>query len=111
MSKLEYLKEIGVTAAWLSPIFKSPQVDQGYDISDYRLVDPIYGTNDDFDQLLQKAKEVGIKIILDFVPNHTSNEHEWFQEAIKENETYKDFYIFKTTDTGKPPNNWVSYYN
>lgn len=106
---MNYLKEIGVTATWLSPIFKSPQVDQGYDISNYRLIDPSYGSNEDFDELLEKANELGIKIILDFVPNHTSDKHEWFQKALNGDEEYKDFYIWRESNGDNPPNNWVSY--
>ncbi|PSN34957.1 Maltase 1 [Blattella germanica] len=76
--KLEYLKDLGIGAIWLSPIYKSPMADFGYDISDFRDIDPIFGNLNDFDNLQRKAKDLGIKLILDFVPNHSSDKHEWF---------------------------------
>lgn len=81
ISKLDYLQELGVELVWLSPIFKSPFVDQGYDISDYQDIDPVFGTMADFDELLAQAKARGIDIILDLVINHCSDKHEWFQKA------------------------------
>uniref|UniRef100_V5I8D9 alpha-glucosidase n=1 Tax=Anoplophora glabripennis TaxID=217634 RepID=V5I8D9_ANOGL len=112
IQKLHHLQDAGVTATWLSPIFKSPQVDQGYDISDYRDIDPDYGTLDDLKELLELAKALGIKIILDFVPNHTSDQHEWFQKSVAKEEGYEDFYVWhdgKVVDgTRVPPNNWLS---
>ncbi|XP_023311175.1 maltase A1-like [Anoplophora glabripennis] len=112
IQKLPHLQDAGVTATWLSPIFKSPQVDQGYDISDYRDIDPDYGTLDDLKELLKMAKEFGIRIILDFVPNHTSDQHGWFQKSVAKEEGYEDFYVWhdgKVVDgTRVPPNNWVS---
>nr|XP_034840957.1 maltase 2-like [Maniola hyperantus] len=117
-SKLEHLKEIGVGAAWLSPIFKSPMYDFGYDISDFYSIQEEYGTMQDFEDLLAKAKELDIKIILDLVPNHTSNESVWFQEALKGHEKYYDYFIWedgKVDENGvmHPPNNWrsVFYYD
>nr|QOL02375.1 alpha amylase-like protein [Glyphodes pyloalis] len=112
-SKLEYLKEIGVGATWLSPIFKSPMYDFGYDIADFYAIQDEYGTMEDFDNLLAKAKELDIKIILDFVPNHTSNESVWFQEALKGHEKYYDYFLWEdgvVDENGnlQPPNNWVS---
>ncbi|XP_055852356.1 maltase A2 [Episyrphus balteatus] len=113
--KLEYLKEIGITATWLSPIFKSPMSDFGYDISNFYEVDPIFGTLDDFDALIKKAKKIGIKIILDFVPNHSSDECEWFQKSIERKDGYENFYVWENgfddpKNPGKklPPSNWVS---
>jgi len=82
-SQLEYLKDLGVTAAWLSPIFKSPMVDFGYDISDFFDIQPEYGTLDDFRNLIKKANELDLKIILDFVPNHSSDENDWFKKSVK----------------------------
>lgn len=103
-----------VTGVWLSPIFKSPQVDQGYDISDYYSIDPDYGTIEDLRELVDKAHELDIKIILDFVPNHTSDEHQWFKDSV-DNATgyFADFYVWRDcvrNDDGTviPPNNWVS---
>ncbi|XP_070505133.1 maltase 2-like isoform X2 [Chironomus tepperi] len=113
-SRLSHLKEAGVGATWLSPIFKSPMVDFGYDISDYESIQPEYGTMEDFDELIAKANELGIKMILDFVPNHSSDKHEWFIKSEAGDPEYKDFYVWSD---GKPnpnggrnlePNNWVS---
>ncbi|XP_055845481.1 maltase A2-like [Episyrphus balteatus] len=104
-----------MTATWLSPIFKSPMADNGYDISNFTDIDPIFGTLGDFDLMMKKAKEIGIKIILDFVPNHSSDECEWFQKSINREDGYDDFYIWADgkddpENPGKklPPSNWVS---
>ncbi|KAL4712845.1 hypothetical protein ACJJTC_011915 [Scirpophaga incertulas] len=112
-SRLDHLKEIGADAAWLSPIFKSPMNDFGFDVADYYTIEPHYGTIEDFDQLLKKASELNIKIILDFVPNHTSNESEWFIKSSNRDEYYNDWYIWANghidCDGNKlPPNNWIS---
>lgn len=110
-SKLDHLKNLGVAATWLSPIFDSPQVDQGYDIKNYYEIDKDYGTMEDFKNLLKTAKELGIKIILDFVPNHTSDQHDWFLLSANRTEGYEDFYIWrdgKDGDPYTPPNNWLS---
>lgn len=107
--KLDYLKELGITMIWICPIFSSPMVDNGYDISDFEGINPEFGTMDDFNQLLEEAKKRNIKIILDLVINHTSDEHPWFQEALKNPASkYRDYYIFKTGAEGSPPNNWRS---
>eukprot|EP00099_Drosophila_melanogaster_P013754 NP_476627.3 maltase A1 [Drosophila melanogaster] len=112
--KLQYLKDIGFTGTWLSPIFKSPMVDFGYDISDFYQIHPEYGTMEDFERMIAKAKEVGIKIILDFVPNHSSTENEWFTKSVDSDPVYKDFYIWHdgkiNNETGErePPSNWNS---
>lgn len=109
---LDYLKEIGVTATWLSPIFRSPMADFGYDISNFTDIDPLFGTMADFDNLIKEANKKGIKIILDFVPNHTSDEHEWFQKSIKRDPYYKDFYVWApgriVNGVRQPPSNWVA---
>lgn len=107
IKKLDYFKELGVTMLWLCPFFKSPMDDNGYDISDYYELAPEFGTKEDLDQLICEAKNLNIKIIMDLVLNHTSDEHEWFQEAIKNPDSpYHDFYIFRE---GKEPiNNWRS---
>jgi len=89
--KLEYLKEIGVTATWLSPFLKSPMADFGYDISDFKAVDPLFGTMEDFENMVSRAKELGVKIILDFVPNHSSDECDWFLRSAAGEEEYKDY--------------------
>ncbi|MFB3165267.1 alpha,alpha-phosphotrehalase [Neobacillus sp. 179-J 1A1 HS] len=109
IQKLDYLKELGVDVLWLTPIYKSPQRDNGYDISDYYNIQEEYGTMDDFDQLLCEAHKRGIKIIMDIVINHTSTEHEWFKQAKSSKDNpYRDFYIWKDGKDGLPPTNWES---
>lgn len=110
IEKLPYLKQLGVDAVWLSPIYTSPQVDQGYDISNFIDIDPIYGNMDDFDKLISVAKESGLKIIMDFVPNHSSNIHEWFTNSESKVSGYEDYYVWKDAAAdGGPPNNWVCF--
>ncbi|XP_033743449.1 alpha-glucosidase-like [Pecten maximus] len=112
--KLDYLTDLGIGAIWISPFYTSPMRDFGYDISNYTEVDPMFGTMDDFNTLLKEAKEKGLKIIVDFVPNHTSNESMWFQESRKgPNNPYSDYYIWKDgailpNGSRGPPNNWLS---
>jgi alpha-glucosidase len=109
-SKLDYLKGLGVDAIWITPCFPSPQVDFGYDVSDYETIDPMYGTLADFDLLASEAKKRGIHIILDFVVNHTSDQHKWFLDS-KSSRTsaHRDWYIWRDgKGPGEPPNNWVS---
>lgn len=109
-SKLDYLKNLGVDAIWITPCFPSPQVDFGYDVSDYENIDPMYGTLADFDNLVTEAKKRGIHIILDFVVNHTSDQHKWFLDS-KSSRTskYRDWYIWRDgKGSGEPPNNWIS---
>lgn len=110
ISKLEYLSETGVTVVWLSPIHTSPQVDDGYDISDFKDVDPIFGTLDDFDELIAKTNELGIKVVMDLVPNHSSDQHPWFSLSENRTEGYEDYYVWDDANevTGEEPNNWVS---
>ncbi|MBY0148375.1 alpha,alpha-phosphotrehalase [Neobacillus niacini] len=109
IEKLDYLKELGVDVLWLTPIYKSPQRDNGYDISDYYNIQEEYGTMEDFDQLLFEAHQRGIKIIMDIVINHTSTEHEWFKQAQSSKDNpYRDFYIWKDGKDGLPPTNWES---
>jgi alpha-glucosidase len=98
-SRLDYLKWLGVDAIWLSPIFQSPLQDGGYDVSDYLAIDPVFGTNEDFDALVHKARELQLGVLLDIVPCHTSIEHRWFRE-------HPDWYIWHDGDS--PPNNWKS---
>lgn len=105
--KLPYLKELGITTLWICPIFSSPMVDNGYDISDFEGINPEFGTMDEFDALLAAANKLDIKIILDLVINHTSDEHTWFQQALADkNSKYRDYYIFK--EGKEVPNNWRS---
>ncbi|XP_065356846.1 maltase 2-like isoform X3 [Calliphora vicina] len=113
ISKLPYLAETGITATWLSPIFKSPMVDFGYDISDFKDIHHEYGNIDDFEELILQANSLGIKIVLDFVPNHSSDQCEWFKKSAAREEGYEDFYIWadgKINANGEqePPNNWQS---
>ena len=84
ISRLDYLEKLGVDYLWLTPFFRSPQKDNGYDVADYRSVDPVFGTMEDFDSLLAEAKKLGIGIVMDLVINHCSSEHEWFQKALKD---------------------------
>lgn len=112
-SKLDYLKQLGTTAVWLSPIFQSPMADFGYDISDYTKIHAEFGTMEDFDRLAAHCRALGIRLILDFVPNHTSNEHEWFLKSVKKDPEYKDFYMWHpgvkhANGTRSPPSNWLS---
>ncbi|HEX7884012.1 MAG TPA: alpha-amylase family glycosyl hydrolase [Afipia sp.] len=109
IERLPYLVELGVDALWLSPIFPSPMEDFGYDISDYTGIDPLFGTLDDFDALVTAAHERGLKVILDLVPNHTSDQHPWFIESrSSKNSPKRDWYIWRDGGEGGPPNNWLS---
>lgn len=112
ISKLDFLVELGVGGTWLSPVFKSPMKDFGYDISDFYGVDPLFGTMEDMEELFHQANAKGVKIILDFVPNHSSIECEWFKKSVKRIEPYTDYYVWhdgkNESGVRKPPNNWVS---
>ena len=110
--RLDYLEWLGVAALWLSPIYESPMADFGYDVSDYAAVDPMFGTIDDFDALVAEAHARGLKIIMDFVPNHTSNLHRWFLEARTSRDNPKrDWYVWADpNEHGGPPNNWLGYF-
>ena len=110
IERLPYLRELGVDALWLSPIFPSPMEDFGYDISDYTGIDPLFGTLADFDALVAAAHDFGLKIILDLVPNHTSDQHPWFIESRGSRDSAKrDWYIWRDPKgEGGPPNNWLS---
>ncbi|MEG2453884.1 MAG: alpha-glucosidase, partial [Clostridia bacterium] len=113
LDKLDYIKSLGIDAIWFSPLYKSPQCDYGYDIADYRDIAPEYGTLDDFKQVISACKERGLRIIMDLVVNHTSDQHQWFLESRKggDNNPYKDYYIWRKgrgRDGKKPPNNWTA---
>ncbi|WP_027709035.1 alpha,alpha-phosphotrehalase [Zooshikella ganghwensis] len=109
ISKLDYLKKLGIDAIWLTPIYCSPQIDNGYDISDYYNIDPSYGSMEDFERLIEEAHTRNIKIIMDLVVNHTSTEHQWFKEAIRsETSPYHNYYIWRKGNAENPPNNWQS---
>ena len=107
-AKLDYLKELGVDYLWLTPFFPSPQRDNGYDVADYRAVDPRFGTMEDLETLIREADKRGIGLMLDMVFNHTSTEHAWFQRALAGEKKYQNYYIFKEGSPDKAPTNWVS---
>jgi alpha-glucosidase len=115
--RLDYLQELGVDAIWLTPVYPSPQVDFGYDISDYRAIDPQYGTMADFNRLVEEAAKRHIRVIMDMVMNHTSDQHKWFLESrSSRTNPYRDWYVWRdgkgetATSPGEPPNNWQSYF-
>jgi len=104
-SKLAYLKDLGVDIVWLSPIYVSPMIDMGYDISDYRAINPDFGTMEDWENLVEKAHEIEMRVVMDLVVNHTSDQHAWFQDAMAGGEK-KDWYVWRGKKDGKEPNNW-----
>ena len=109
-SKMSYLHDLGVDAIWITPCYPSPQVDFGYDVSDYENIDPMYGTLADFDRMVAEGKKKRGRIIMDFVPNHTSDQHPWFLDS-KSSRTsaHRDWYIWRDgKGPGQPPNNWIS---
>jgi alpha-glucosidase len=110
--RLDYLQDLGINALWISPIYPSPMADFGYDVADYCDIDPIFGTLADFDRLLKAAHKQSMHIVLDFIPNHTSDEHPWFVESRNSRENAKrDWYIWRDAkEDGSPPNNWVSFF-
>ena len=112
ISRLDYIKSLGANIIWLSPIYESPMVDMGYDVSDYKKINSHFGTMKDFDELMANCKKLGIKVIMDLVVNHTSTQHKWFKEAINNPTTkYRDYYYFekgKGKNYNKKPNNWQS---
>ena len=108
IEKLDYLKELGVEVLWLTPMYKSPQYDNGYDISDYYNIDESYGTMEDFENMLLEAHKRGIKIVMDIVVNHSSTFNEWFIKSENNDTEYKDFYIWRDKVDGKEPTNWES---
>ena len=112
ISKLDYLKELGVNAVWLSPVYKSPNDDNGYDISDYRDINPEFGTLDDWKEMISEMHKRGIRLVMDLVVNHTSDEHEWFKQSRSSvDNPYRDYYIWRKgrgKDGKRPPNNWTS---
>ena len=111
ISKLDYLKELGIDIIWLSPIYKSPFVDQGYDIADYYAIAEEFGTMEEFDELLAEAKKRGMYIIMDLVINHCSDQHEWFQKALADPDgEYADYFYFRKGKNGNPPSNYRSYF-
>ncbi|MEG2014904.1 MAG: alpha-amylase family glycosyl hydrolase, partial [Clostridia bacterium] len=114
ISKLDYIKSLGVNAIWFSPLYCSPNADYGYDISDYTNINPEYGTIQDFDMLVTEMHKRDLKIIMDLVVNHTSDKHKWFVESKKSKDNpYRDYYYWrdgKGKDGKRPPNNWTSFF-
>ncbi len=110
ISRLDHIASLGVNAIWLSPVYVSPNDDNGYDIADYKAIQPQFGTMADFDELVAKAKARGIGIIMDLVINHTSDEHEWFKRALAGEEKYQDYYIIREGKDGGLPNNWGNFF-
>ena len=106
-AKLDYLKDLGVDYLWLTPFFPSPQRDNGYDVADYRAIDPRFGTMEDLETLVREADKRGIGLMLDMVFNHTSTAHAWFQKALAGDEKYQNYYIFKEGTPDKIPTNWA----
>ena len=112
IEKLDYLKDLGVNCIWLSPIYDSPNDDNGYDIRDYKKIMEEFGTMEDFDRLLTNIHRRGMRLIMDLVVNHTSDEHQWFQKAILDPTSEEhDYYIFKKGAAETPPNNWTSFFS
>ncbi|GAJ25398.1 oligo-1,6-glucosidase [Liquorilactobacillus sucicola DSM 21376 = JCM 15457] len=111
-SRLSYIKKLGADVIWLNPIYESPDKDNGYDISNYRKINPVYGTMHSFTKLLEEAHSKGLKILMDLVVNHTSDQAEWFKESRKSKDNkYRDYYIWRDPKDGKEPNNWGSYFS
>lgn len=110
ISKLDYLKDLGIGIIWLSPVYKTANADYGYDVADYYSINPEYGTMADMEHLIEEAKRKGIRILMDLVVNHTSDEHEWFKSSINPNSPYRNFYYWREGKKGntEPPNNWTS---
>lgn len=110
-AKLKYLKQLGINTIWLNPIYVSPQIDNGYDVADYYQIDEKLGTMADFDELVAKAHALGLDIILDFVMNHTSDQHPWFQATLKDKDSeFRNCYLWHQGKNGGPPNNWGSFF-
>ena len=108
IEKLDYLRDLGVDYLWLTPFYKSPLNDNGYDISDYRAIDPVFGTMEDVEELIAEAEKRGLGLMFDMVFNHTSTEHEWFRRALAGEKKYQDYYIFREGGPDAPPTNWES---
>ena len=114
ISKIDYLADLGINAIWFSPLYASPNADYGYDISDYKAINPEYGTMEDFDEMVKLLHERGIRVIMDLVINHTSDKHEWFQQSRSSRDNpFRDYYYWadgKSKDGKRPPNNWTSFF-
>ena len=111
IQKLDYLKDLGIDIIWISPVYQSPMVDQGYDISDYYKIHPMFGTMTDMERLIAEIKKRDMYLLMDLVINHCSDQHEWFQKALQDLEgEYADYFYIKEGKDGKPPTNWRSYF-
>ena len=111
IQRIDHLKDLGINLIWLGPVYESPNDDNGYDISDYRKIHPEFGTMEQFDELLEKLHNAGIKLIMDLVVNHSSDEHEWFQKSRQSKDNpYRDFYFWRKGNDGGPPNNWKAWF-
>ena len=111
INRIDYLASLGIDLIWLGPVYESPNDDNGYDISNYYKIHPEFGTMEDFDELLEKLHQAGIKLIMDLVVNHSSDEHAWFQESRKSKDNpYRDYYYWRDGKEGGPPNNWTSFF-
>lgn len=111
ISRLDYLKSLGVGAVWLCPVYDSPNADMGYDIRDYEKIMAEFGTMEDFDELLREMHSRDIKLVMDLVVNHSSDEHRWFVESRSSRENpYRDYYIWRDGKDGREPNNWASFF-
>lgn len=112
IEKLDYLKSIGVDSIWLTPFYTSGGYDGGYDVTSFVDIDPVYGSMSDFDELVEQVHLRGMHILIDFIPNHTSDQHEWFKQSSKSSSShnpYRDYYVwYPSSDSEKPPNNWLS---
>uniref|UniRef100_A0A3B3QJC5 Amino acid transporter heavy chain SLC3A1 n=1 Tax=Paramormyrops kingsleyae TaxID=1676925 RepID=A0A3B3QJC5_9TELE len=106
--KLDHFEYLNIKAVWISPFYKSPMKDFGYDVEDFREIDPLFGTMQDFEDLLAAMHDRGLKLIMDYIPNHTSDRHRWFQLSRNRTQNYEDYYIWANCSRTKPPNNWVS---
>lgn len=114
INRLDYIEKLGVDVIWLNPVYKTSNIDGGYDISDYKSINPTFGDMHDFEELLGKAHERGLKIMMDLVVNHSSFEHEWFQKSISSTSTdnkYRDYYIWRDPVNDHEPNNWGSFFS
>lgn len=111
INRLDHIKSLGVNTIWLNPVLTSPQVDNGYDVSNYYTIDSKFGDMPTMTELIEKAHQLGLHVLMDFVLNHTSDQHPWFQDALKSpNSLFRDYYIWQKTDNGLPPNNWGSFF-
>lgn len=108
IQKIDYIKQLNVDMIWFNPFFVSPQKDNGYDIADYKRIDPRFGTMADFEELVAKLKEINVGVMLDMVLNHCSTEHEWFQKALAGDKKYQKFFYLRKGKDGQLPNNWQS---